>query len=219
MIKRIALALSFASLATFGAAQSFNIDFELGLGDFTAPSSSYAAAGLAGFWNALLPTSINLNFPNLAGLDGNATGVGFTSTRQDTEFATFETMMADDRALLEDALRLGSPMTFTGLGAGLYDIIIYGFVGADSTFTIGQQTQSITASSWTGSHVEGGSYARFSNLQLDGVSSLVIGSSGPVSGMQIVFHGANPVPEPFTMALLGGAALAGYRRIRKSRSA
>lgn len=217
MFKKIAIALSFASLSAFGAAQSFNIDFGFPSSASAPPSSTYAAAGLAGFWNNLVPTGAAFNFSNMGGLDGNATDVGLSTTISSVTSTVTGGFTADDRALLQDWWNISSPLSISGLDAGSYDIILYGNSFDPSTFTIGQQTQSLPSLTWTGAHVEGGTYVRFSGVQLDGLSSLLIGNQGGVSGMQIVFNGSNPVPEPFTMTLLGAAALAGYRRVRKNR--
>jgi len=60
----------------------------------------------------------------------------------------------------------------------------------------------------TGTHASG--FTTAGGLAIRGFNS---------AQMDTISSNAEAVPEPFTMALLGSAALAGYRRVRKNRAA
>lgn len=212
------------SAASMGLSQSFNIEIDT---QGTTPSSSFGAVGLAGTWNTVGIGSqpANVSGTNILGLNGVATAADFSW--QNLQWFTSMTLpsgSADERALLQDAANASGPFSFSSLLNGLYDVILYTIptgVPQSTTFTIGQQSLTTSGAGWTGSFIEGATHVKFSNVSVtDGTLSILtsVDPFGGMSGLQLVYRGDAPVPEPFTMTLLGAAAVAGYRRIKRGRT-
>lgn len=212
------LLLATSCLAPFAGAQSLNVDFNWsGLG--TVPTSSYAAAGLAGVWNDanVGPGSIS----NLALLDlsGSATSAVLNAPGFGQNFSFTGPWSGDDQALMEDLMGSGSitnQFQLSGLLPGFYRVTLYGQSATGnltSTFAINNASQT-TSGAWLGSHVLGSSYAEFTNVSvLSG--SLAINWLGNCNGMQLSY---TPVPEPMTITvLLGGVVTAALRRRNRKR--
>lgn len=158
----VALALSASQLS----AQSFNLDF----GEpATGPSSSYAAAGLPGYWNAIRADST----PDyiLSNLTGNATNVHFHQVGGAPMVpANDPSINGDDALLLNDGLitfnpGLDSCFYFNGLTPGTYELITYAWRPNDPTlmaksFVDNTPGLEISGGAWPGYHAHNGTYAR-----------------------------------------------------------
>jgi hypothetical protein len=96
---------------------------ELGGG---VPSSSFAAAGLPGFWNSV--TAVNTPPTQLRGLNGDVTGVLLTGPTGGSSLAFNNPLNTGDFSkLLNDARSINpvSTYTFSGLTAGPYILFTY----------------------------------------------------------------------------------------------
>ena len=188
-------------------AQSFNIEFDGSVP--SVPPSSYGAAGLAGVWNTppgLFGAPSTLDLVDLTGASTTAT----FSWLLDSRFNFGLSFTGSDALLMNDTWG-GGPITLSGLLPGSYEVILYTpFV---NTFIIGQETLNTTGRTF-GPLEEGINFVRFASVDASN-SEMSISALGSVAGMQVRFLGSEPVPEPFTMALLGAGALVGYRRMRK----
>ena len=218
IMKRGFFVLSITMAAALSGAQSINLDFNSsGVGSI--PASTYGAAGSVGAWNAANIETVNSPVA-LFDLSGAATSAVYSvNTWQSFSWDSGGTWLGNDRSLMEDWFNATASISFTGLQDGLYEIIMYGqnSGGFGGSFTIGSTTQSTTGGAWTGNFVEGASHTVFSSVAVSG-GSLAIRMEGAANGMQLRYLGGDPVPEPFTMSLLGAAALVGYRRIRSKRA-
>jgi hypothetical protein len=179
-------------------AQSFNIEFgEAG----SAPSSSYAAAGLPGVWNTYGVMPFGTRFP-LVDIHGNAVAaqiynIGGTGMLAGTVPGT----TGDDAGLLGDALTsLNNPLDacifFEGMDNGDYEILMYAITPGLPTGTnrvsvdFAAQGPTVIGGAWSGSHEEGVSYARFTVTVTNGRMGMHSGLPGSsvlssLNGIQI----------------------------------
>lgn len=190
---RFALTLALAFLPLPALAQSFNI----ALGPTgSAPSSSYAAAGLPGVWNDVGLTAYGVHVP-LVGLDGLPTAVdlrqiGATSVLQSNDPST----TGDDEALLDSmVLSFSSPLDacywIDNLENQTYFVTLYALTpNAPTLFSsvrVDDATPGATpvGGAWSGAHVEGVSYKTFLVDVFDGEIGLHSGipSSNTQSGL------------------------------------
>jgi hypothetical protein len=182
-------------LPVFG--QSVNIDFGDGAG---TPSSTYAAAGRAGVWNAS-PTGDTFSLVGLDGLPIPATLSmvgGFPPYSHSDHPGTF----GDDERLLDDFYPVSDmlrPTWFEGLQRGEYHVFVYALgptveystgVCVDEDCTECAVGQLVTGA-WTGELVEGVTHAHLRFSVDSGALCLralgmPFGSSGVVSGVQLV---------------------------------
>jgi hypothetical protein len=181
-----------AALAVFAAplaAQSFNLDY----GQPTSPpSSSYGAAGLPGYWNAI--EGVTWVDYVLSDRHGNPTSVHFSqSGAAGILTASDPSVAGDDALLLEDGLitydsSVDSCFYFNGLDSGTYELITYAWRPDDptlqaKTFVDNTPGLEITGGIWPGHHVHGITFARHI------VTVDASGFMGPHSGLAA---GANP---------------------------
>lgn len=194
-------------------AQSMNVDFNFA-GLSTAPSSGYAAAGLAGVWNTANMTGNTVSNLSLVDLSGASTAATLNVPVILGNWSNSGSWTGDDMLLMDDAGgSIGQTVNFSGLLNGNYDVFVYGMSATgnvNSSFYIGSATQNNTGG-WTGSHVLGGSYGLFSAVAVTG-GTLQIGWIGNFNGVQLVY---TPVPEPASMTVLALGALAVLRKRRK----
>ncbi len=193
------------SIASPVFSQSLNVDIGMNLGALAGvPSSSYAAAGQPGDWNAFLPT---LSATPLSGLDGNPTGVTLRSDAT-SAFNVFPGVITpgDDQRLMEDfhlTPNLNTPSTWTleGLEDGDYILFTY----ASDPSLIGLQTEiRVTGSNdppqfvgdgWPGAHGLGQTYARHTVTVSGGTlefQAVPVGGAletGVLNGFQLVQNG------------------------------
>jgi hypothetical protein len=205
--------LAVTGLPVSSAAFSINVDF----GDSaTAPSPAYAAAGLAGTWNAVpaLPATVRMS---LVGLDGAATTAEIYQIGGSTMLVSDDAATAgNDEALLDDMfLSFNDPLDecvwFEGLTNGEYRVIIYALTPNDPNLLSRVRVDFATpgpvwiGGAWTGAHVEGLSYQSFDVSVFDGTIGLHSGvvsaliQSG-INGIQVVDLG------DVTSAALGDGA-------------
>jgi hypothetical protein len=163
---RISSSLSALALAgTSARAQSINVSFGHTSG---APSSSYAAAGAAGHWNAVSGVA-GPSYP-LVAIDGSATSVSLSQGPTTTVIAaTDPAVHGDDAALLDFGLvTTGAEtcLTFSGVAPGTYEVLVYAWLPNQPT--VKSRTRQDQAPStidvggaWSGAHVEGVTYARY----------------------------------------------------------
>ena len=183
MSSRLFTALAFAIGVVPVTAQSFNLDF----GESTAhPSSSYAAAGLAGFWNAIRadPSTYYV----LQDVTGATTNVQFHQYGGTALIASGDpSVTGDDALLMDDGLitynpGLDSCFYFDGLVPGVYELITYAWrpdypSQMAKSFVDNTPGLEISGGAWPGSHVHGVTYARHI-VTVDGS-----GFMGPHSGL------------------------------------
>jgi hypothetical protein len=158
-----AVALAFCAAPL--SAQSFNLDF----GQPTAgPSSSYAAAGLPGYWNAIQASSGNYVLRDLA---GSLTNIVFWQAGAAGVIAASDpSVSGDDALLMNDGLITYNPgvdscFYFNGLQPGTYELITYAWRPDNptlmaKTFVDNTTGLEISGGSWPGYHVHGVTYAR-----------------------------------------------------------
>jgi hypothetical protein len=195
MLTKPLIALSLACCASSAAAQNFNIDIGDPLG--AVPANTYgAAAAQPGEWNAI---SAGTSAP-LVDLGGLLTSVNLNMGPNSFDFAFDNALTTgDDQALLDDAADVfpSDTYTITGLADGNYEIFTYAWA-PDSDFdhvdiqVVGSvdPIQNV-GGAWTGSHVQGTTYARHS-VTVAGGSSVTINiiefnfELMTVNGIQIV---------------------------------
>jgi hypothetical protein len=146
-------------------AQSINVSFGHTSG---APSSSYAAAGAAGVWNAV--TGISGPTFTLVDTDGAPTSVTLTQSPTTTVLANPDpSVSGDDAALLDNGLVTNGAETclaFSGFQPGTYEVLVYAWLPNQPTML--SRTRQDEAPStidvggaWTGAHAAGITYARY----------------------------------------------------------
>jgi len=156
------------ALASAAAAQSFNIDFTR---DGAAPADDFAAAGLAGRWNAVDPPNFGANVP-LVDLDGEPTGVTIVNLGGADLLTKTTAATGDDDALLGDYLvtynaSLESCIFFNGLEPGTYEVTIYAWTPDDeaveSLATVDEApgVETLVGGAWDGSLQPGVTHATF----------------------------------------------------------
>jgi len=155
------------ALGGSASAQSLNVNFGPA---GTAPSPTYAAAGLPGVWNNIEGTEGHPYW--LVGLDGNPTNVELNQIGAWGLLSAFDpSVSGDDAALLDHALVTYAPpgdevcLIIDGLEPGRYEVIIYAWMpNAPTVLSRVRQDLSMTTydvgGAWPGGHVEGITYAR-----------------------------------------------------------
>ena len=122
-------AVTCSLVTAHASAQSFNIDFGSAS---NVPDASYAAAGLAGTWNAI--ETITPGSPaSLVGLDGSAIEVTIDTYAAPTTMVLDDPgTTGDDNKLMDDFVPgLGDVVVsfnFANLRPGHYDVVTYGWV-------------------------------------------------------------------------------------------
>jgi uncharacterized protein (TIGR03382 family) len=200
-------------------AQSINVSFGH---DGNAPSSSYAAAGSAGHWNAI--TGVAGSTFDLVATDGSASGVTVSQSPTSTVFTTPDpSLHGDDANLLESGLVTTGAETclsFSGFKAGTYEVIMYAWLPNQPT--VKSRTRQDEAPStidvggpWTGAHSDGVTYARYvvtvdASGSLPAHSGLVPGAPmSALNGIQIrPLSSADPGHVP-PSAMSGGCSTTG----------
>jgi hypothetical protein len=166
MSSRILTALSLLIGSAPLYAQAFNLDF--GQPNAT-PSSSYAAAGLAGYWNGLQATGGTVY--TLKDLNGQPTGVQFWQTGAAGLIAENDpSVTGDAAALMNDGLitytfGVDSCFYYSGLQPGVYELITYAWRPNHPTemaksFVDNTPGVEISGGAWPGQQVHGVTYAR-----------------------------------------------------------
>ena len=176
--------------ATPLSAQSFNIDF----GEATAtPSSSYAAAGLPGYWNGIRADNwVDYSLNDLA---GNPTSVHFSQSGAVGPIVDNDpTVSGDDALLMNDGLITNTYgvdccFYFNGLQPGVYELITYAWRPNHPALLASSHVDNtpgveISGGAWTGAQVHGVTYAR------EIVTVTASGFMGPHSGLA---QGSDPV--------------------------
>lgn len=219
-MKRI-LGLSVLAMASsFAMAQSFNIDFDSPGTVFSpGPANAFgAAAGQAGFWNALA----SYTAMPLSDLAGNATGVTFNSNAGSQYSFDNAATTGDVQLLMDDVLDpgTGAQFNFAGLANGQYSVYTYGWAPDSNAYvtnvTINGNLQTVGGAFNGTTFVQGVTHALHSVNVTNGTLTIDIGvgaSFASVNGIQLV---QTPVPEPGTLVALsiGGLALLRFRRKR-----
>jgi hypothetical protein len=203
-------------------AASYNFDFT---DKFGAPSSSFAAAGVAGIWNVTSRVSATATgFTDVTGANG---GVSVSITAGVLDGFTVSAA-TDVLALLNDNFYTESgswALEVSGLLDGVYDAYLY--APAHSEVALGQGAANGAAfSSISGGAtlVEGVSYTVLTGITVTGglfnASATSIGtgfSYAGLAGLQLVGPVADvPVPAAGLLMLTGLGALGLARRRRKA---
>jgi hypothetical protein len=179
--------------AVAGHAQSFNFDFDAGSG-LTGPPATYAAAGIAGHWNAI-PAEHGTTTADLLDVGGASTSV---TLRQIGGLALAEQPDAaiggDDALLMDDFLvtfssSLESCIFLDELVPGTYEVLIYARMpdpAVGSYTSVDQeagQPHLIVGGVWPGAHAAGISYSRH---------LVQVGTDGELNLHSGVVPGADP---------------------------
>lgn len=230
MKPRIASVSFFALAASLATAQSFNVDLDVLGGPpeagHGAPSSSFgAAANQPGFWNAVSCTSPGPE--PLFNLGGQSTGVTMSVTGFGSGGGSgFAINTGDYALLLNDYASIPDSMTytFTGLAPGAYRVYTYAVNATGLTVPVQVTVDGATGGAQTVTGpMPGNSFQYLVTHSIHDVpnvtGNLVLRLAGPwsnasVNGFQIV-----AVPEPATVAVLGGASLLALLRPRRTRRA
>lgn len=188
----------------------FNVDFNTFFGPGAGvPSSSYAAAGHAGFWN-----SVNLSIPGALPLtadDGTSTKpamleslVGPFSNLLTENAAT----TGDDDRLLDDAAAKSLPIRLRigNLHPGRWGVHVYAFEPLSSSQHVfvnavtvhgGTKGTKSVGAPWSGAHQEGGSYAYDEVLVTAGAIEFTVESlsffNASIGGFQLRYLGNDVV--------------------------
>jgi hypothetical protein len=199
-------------IANTGYAQTFNIDFG---DDAGTPSSTYAAAGVAGDWNNINDVSVPAVLFDVV---GNLTAATMAVSPGDAflDATSDQTTTGDDGALLRDFVRTGTGDTltinFANLLRGEYRVI---------TYTVGPQSSPSMSWVWTndmlgdnvvdvfgttsgGLEMEMTHAEHIVTVDSTGALSITIKGEGTafVNGIQLI-----PVPLPGMAAMAGLAGL------------
>ncbi len=166
---RTSVHIALTMLATAAGAESINIDF--GQPD-DVPPATYAAAGRAGVWNALVAPDGSTTF-DLLDVDGDVTDV---SVRQLGGTATVTvddpTTLGEDSLLLDDYLvtfnaQIESCLFFENVDPGRYEVLIDGWMPLQpavfSYTNIDQEDDNPhyeVGGPWTGEHAQLVTYSR-----------------------------------------------------------
>ncbi|MFT7484455.1 MAG: hypothetical protein ACI9F9_000295 [Candidatus Paceibacteria bacterium] len=186
-----------AAISAASSAQGINIDFDDSF-SFTPTGPAYGAAGTAGTWNSALVGGTSI-FP-LVDKAGAPTSVVMTvSASMSLElFFSNPTYGGEDGNLMQD-IAYGSgveTIDFAGLANGVYDIYTYaqapdsktGFVTGVNCSESGDGLQAVGGAPWSGSHVQGVTYAKHTATVTAGTLHLditAIASFESVNGIQI----------------------------------
>ncbi|MCA9296939.1 MAG: hypothetical protein KC983_10480 [Phycisphaerales bacterium] len=211
-------------IADVGSAQTINIDFG---DDAGTPSSTYAAAGVAGEWNSINDVSLPAVLTDVA---GNLTAATMTVSPVDAflDATNDQSTMGDEGALLRDFLRAGTgdmlTISFANLLPGEYRVL---------TYAVGPQTSPSMSWVWTngmlgdnvvdlfgttsnGLEMEMTHAEHFVTVDASGGLSVTIKGEGTsfVNGIQLI-----PVPLPGMVSMIGlagvGAGCFGLRNGRR----
>lgn len=232
-IHKLALILVLlVGLSTLASAQSFNIDLDVAIGNgqvgHGAPSAGFgAAAGQAGFWNAVDAGSPDAT--TLLGLDGGTTGAHIQASGGVGSAGGFNFAgnSGDYSLLLNDFADMGGSGSevdyhFSGFRPGRYLIYTYAvnasghFVNTTISVPGAQDQFRIVSGPMPGNQFIQGITHSVHDLMLTG-SSFEIDVSGtwPLSecnGFQIV-----AVPEPCSLLTIGLGIGLVMRKVRRSR--
>jgi len=213
-----------SALATGAPAlgQSFNIDIG-GNQTFLVPTNAYgAAAAQPGIWNDVNTFAVGQALIDLGGVITAVTftdaGTGVQNYESDNAATT-----GDDEALLDDFTDLGctngttTSYTISGLADDDYDIYTYAWASdgdgfrTDITVTSSPDPLQSVGGTWTGSHVQGVTYALHrvtvsggSDVDIQAVTSAGCGS---VNGFQIK-GSSGPVGSSYCISTLNSTGAA-----------
>jgi len=198
-----------------GVRQGINTDIGSWNG---APSTSYSAAsGQAGVWNHFTGSSPTA----MLSLSGAATGVTLSANTSSGFAFGFNNALTsgDDELLLDGGHDGAATYTFSGIGDGVYDVYTYAWAPDSAAL---QTSVSVTGSTdppqnvggnWTGSHVQGVTYAKHRVSVVGGNSIVIVCTtfSGPATenGFQIVPVGINTDISSYNAAPSANYAAAG----------
>ncbi|MFM9994603.1 MAG: hypothetical protein ACKVU4_02255 [Phycisphaerales bacterium] len=187
-----------AAVASDARAQAFNIDFGPA---GSAPSASYAAAGVAGAWNPVPLLEPWLRTP-LVSVSGAASTAQLYMFGCDSSFAADDPLtLGDDGALMDDMLiSFNSPVDaciwVEGLPNGTYEVLTYAMTPGLPTELHRVRVDNATTGpvmiggAWPGTHVECVTYARHTVTITGGVIGLHSGLWGAnitsgINGIQV----------------------------------
>ncbi len=206
------IAVTCALVAGPASAQSFNLDLGDRLSPAGVPSAAYgAAAGQPGVWNAFGDlVSYGGSIVDLAGMPTGITLAPIPIGPFDVDFDNPLTL-GDDQALLDDLADVdGETFVFSGLTNGFYRVYTYAFAPDDPTeitavTPTGASTVNVGGVDWTGSHVEGQTFAMHC-LEVTNGTVMVRGDAvttfGSFNGFQFVKQ-AGPCPGDFVESCNG----------------
>jgi hypothetical protein len=201
-----------AGISPLCAAQSFNIDFAPA--GSAGPSSTYAAAGLPGFWNVVDGGVL----ANLRNLDGSMSSVpNFVHLAVVPSVQPLPGPTGDDALLLDSFYSFSDvavSFTINGLANGNYNLIFYGLNPTGSTtFGVPPEPIHVISGGWTGQLTLGQTHTIVPATVTDGtIHFFAVGSIvgvGRFAGMQII---QVPAPSAAGALALGALGLMARRR-------
>jgi hypothetical protein len=166
MNSRLLAIVALVACAAPLSAQSFNLDFGQ---PGAVPASSYAAAGLPGYWNGIQATA-SIDYV-LKDLGGNTTNVHFSQAGAAGLIAASDPSLGGDDALLMDdglityTFGVDSCFYFYGLQPGVYELITYAWrPNSPSQMALSHVDNTpgleVSGGAWPGQQVHGVTYAR-----------------------------------------------------------
>jgi hypothetical protein len=180
------------ALGAQATAQNFNIDID---GTFGTPSNALAgAASQAGTWNLVPATSAGTPLVDINGAASSVTIARTSGTGGAYSFNNAATS-GDDQALLDDAQDPGAGGTWTisGLAAGSYDIIVYGWAPDSDLFRTGVSVNggpvTPVGGTFTGTYTQGVTHSLDTVTIATGgtvvITLSVVTSFGTFNGVQV----------------------------------
>ncbi len=213
-IYSFAVCVGCVCILTAGAlGQSVNIRF--GTAPST-PSAAYAAAGLAGVWNAFEVTPGYVHQP-LVGLQGTPIAAQFYQYGNSSMLTYNNPLTSGDDKQLMDSMMLSSNSPVDGcfwvegLLLGPYEVTIYAMTPNDparlsrTRVDSGSPGPVMVGGAWPGQHQLTVTYSRFSVTTTDGIIAFHDGLYGGVlqsgmNGVQLRFLGTCPAPTIYCTA-------------------
>ena len=189
----VMVATAFAGPHVFG--QSLNIDYGNAAG---SPPAAYAAAGLAGVWNALTGGP---GVPqHLVGLDGEGVAATVVHSLVSPVAVADPGTSGPDEALLDDGLPgvgdVAFSIQFQGLISGLYEVTTYAWTPAnpkDATLVIVDDNSGdgrVAGGSWPGGLTDGITHVVHEVEVSEGTLNMIVvggywGATGFLNGIQL----------------------------------
>jgi hypothetical protein len=203
-------------------AQSINIRFGSAA---TTPSSTYAAAGLAGVWNSFPLTPVNAT-QSLVSLQGTAISAQYYQNGSSSILTANNPLTSGDDKKLMDSMILSTNnptdgcFWVQGLMLGTYEVTIYAMTPNNASLMTRTRVDNATTGpvfvggTWPGSQQSGITYSRFTVTTTDGTIAFHDGLASAnyqsgMNGVQFRFLGTCQTPVIVTNPISNHACRTG----------